>query len=396
MADDPGKSTADGPRPDTAETMHAPGDGASSGGMGPAPQGIPVPVPWYRRPLFWGIVLSLLILALLGWLLWKQWQAAQAEKQAQEAALAARLAKNAEMDAYLAQLRALLKEEPCVIKEKLAQLPPPPDAVPGAVPGGRSGEPLQIPSDVAPQGTPVTPQQAPARPGSMAQLLEQSTVLVLARQPQGLSMGSGFFISRRHVLSNAHVVSNAGQAFIINKATGGVLQATVRHRSTTGGRDFALLELPADAAITPLEFAPGVERTQRVSAWGFPGAVTNDDPKFMALLQGNASAVPEVVYTEGVVSVILDRTPPLVVHTATVSQGNSGGPLVNEQGQVVGINTFIKLDDASYRQSSIAIVGSSITAYLREIGIGFSQAAATPAAAQAQDGKADGQKGVRP
>ena len=57
---------------------------------------------------------------------------------------------------------------------------------------------------------------------------------------------------------------------------------------------------------------------------------------------------------------------------------------------------FIKLDDASYRQSSIAIVGSSITAYLREIGIGFSQAAATPAAAQAQDEKADGQKGVRP
>ena len=55
-----------------------------------------------------------------------------------------------------------------------------------------------------------------------------------------------------------------------------------------------------------------------------------------------------------------------------------------------------KQDDASYRQSSIAIVGSSITAYLREIGIGFSQAAATPAAAQAQDEKADGQKGVRP
>ena len=209
-------------------------------------------------------------------------------------------------------------------------------------------------------------------------------------------MGSGFFISRRHVLSNAHVVGNAGQAFLINKATGGVLQATVRHRSADGGRDFALLELPADAAITPLEFAPGVERTQRVSAWGFPGAVTNDDPKFMALLQGNDSAVPEVVYTEGVVSIILDRTPPLVVHTATVSQGNSGGPLVNEQGQVVGINTFIKLDDASYRQSSIAIVGSSITAYLREIGIGFSQAAATPAAAQAQDEKADGQKGLRP
>ena len=142
MADDPGKNTADVPRPDTA----APADGeAPSVGQEPAPQGSTVPAPWYRRPLFWGIVLFLLILALFGWLFWKQWQAAEAEKQAQEAALAAQLAKNAEMDAYLSQLRALLKEEPCVIKEKLAQLPPPPDTVPGIAPGGRSGEPLQIP-----------------------------------------------------------------------------------------------------------------------------------------------------------------------------------------------------------------------------------------------------------
>ena len=115
MADDPGKNTADVPRPDTADTAHTAGGGNPSGNPD-APQGAPVPVPWYRRPLFWGIVLFLLILALLGWLLWKQWQAAEAEKQAQEAALNAQLAKNAEMDAYLAQLRALLKEEPCVIK----------------------------------------------------------------------------------------------------------------------------------------------------------------------------------------------------------------------------------------------------------------------------------------
>ena len=81
------------------------------------------------------------------------------------------------------------------------------------------------------------------------------------------------------------------------------------------------------------------------------------------------------------------------IHTETYSTCYH---IIEDYDRLVLKPLFIKLDDASYRQSSIAIVGSSITAYLREIGIGFSQAAATPAAAQAQDEKADGQKGVRP
>jgi S1-C subfamily serine protease len=140
-----------------------------------------------------------------------------------------------------------------------------------------------------------------------------------------------------------------------------------------------------------------VRRTDRISAWGFPGAVTGGDPKFAALLKGDIGAAPEVVFTEGTVSVVLERKPPLIVHSAVISQGNSGGPLVDEYGAVLGINTLIRLDDESYRQSSMAIVAADMIAFLQEQGLPFTLAepaksetdtpAAHPTPAQSPDRK---------
>ncbi len=344
------------------------------------------PVPWYRRPLFWSALLLLLLALYAGWAVWLQWQAHETRQAELARTLEQQRGANAALEAEAARLRDALKGDPCAAKDALripgspgnsgasgtGMTPRPSDVVPQSVPG----QPLQIPSDAdAPE---VAPAPGPASEiKNVADLLEQATVLILSQTAKGVQMGTGFFVAPGVIVTNQHVAGSAdARIIVVNKATKGILQAKVIAISQEKGRDFAVLQVSPAPAVTPLALTPEVRRTERVSAWGFPGAVTGDDPKFQALLSGNARSVPEVVYTDGVVSVILERTPPLIVHTATVSQGNSGGPLVDGKGQVVGINTYIRLDDESYRQSSLAIVASDLMAFLKERGIPFTTAKA--------------------
>lgn len=342
----------------------------------PAPSGAPATEPapqadaprpaWYATPWFWAALVLIALLGLLAWHMWRQWQEAELEKQAAQATL--RVLE--EQERLLVQQReqwlALLREDPCIVKERLSTLPAAPADMPATPPPAASPE-----ATPAPQAAPAV---TPAPASTQAQRLEDATVLILARQSGGLALGSGFFISPSHVLTNAHVIGDARDVFLINGKTGGIRRARLLRLAVDKGRDFALLSLDKPAAVQALRFAPDPQRTERVSAWGFPGAVSGDDPKFRALLAGKSQTAPEVVYSDGVVNVVLDRTPRLIVHSATVSQGNSGGPLVNAAGHVVGINTFIKLDEESYRQSSLAIVASSAMDFLREAGVPFAVA----------------------
>lgn len=283
--------------------------------------------------------------------------------------------------------QGLLELTPCELKaffdgnaEKTEANPGSQDAAPDkAAPEASPGE--AVPGIALPP-MPSANATAPAKAVDLSTLtipqrLEQGTVLILAPVPGGAQQGTGFFINPDHVLTNRHVVANAidDMVMVTNANLRGARRGVVVARSDTPGYDFALIKVMLvegdQAPALPLSAA--VSRTDKVSAWGFPALVSEQDPAYLRLLKGDFNAVPEVVFTDGVVNAILQTSPRNIVHSAVVSQGNSGGPLVNEKGDVIGINTFIRLDADSNRQTQTALGSDAIMAFLREKGIPFTE-----------------------
>ena len=148
--------------------------------------------------------------------------------------------------------------------------------------------------------------------------------VVSVSQRQG--SGSGIIVSREGVvLTNAHVVGEA-RTVEVGLADGRTLSGQVVGRDPT-----------IDVAVV------------RVSAQNLPVAPLGDSDKLevgqSAIAIGNPLGLERTV-TSGVVSAV-NRNPRgialdgLIQTDAAISPGNSGGPLVDSRGQVIGINTAV-------------------------------------------------------
>jgi S1-C subfamily serine protease len=229
---------------------------------------------------------------------------------------------------------------------------------------------------------PVIP-STPEAGENLTDLVERATVLVLVDAPGDLTRGTGFFIAPNIILTNRHVVDelrkkqSRTKALVTSKALGGAVEARLlQSTSPSELRDYAFLEISPRPGRAPavLALSAEIKRADHISSWGYPVLFTKTDPQFSALLGGDLSAVPEVVYSEGVVSVVQDLDGlPLINHTAEVSHGNSGGPLVNDRGEVVGINTMIRVDELSNRQANIAFGSRDIINYATGLGLILSE-----------------------
>ena len=199
-----------------------------------------------------------------------------------------------------------------------------------------AAQPAQDPPSVEIESSPA----APATPASedeadgalsLQEIYKKcigSVVSITASAQSGKSSGTGIVLSADgYLITNHHVIENA-QVIAVQTSDDRQFQASII--GSDEASDLAVLKVEADD-LQPAEFGDSDKLAvgDRVVAIGDP---------LGAQLRGTM--------TSGIVSAINrdlevnDRTMTLIQTDAALNNGNSGGPLINCYGQVIGINTM--------------------------------------------------------
>ena len=164
-----------------------------------------------------------------------------------------------------------------------------------------------------------------------------AVVLITSYQNgQAVSSGSGFVYKKdskyAYVMTNYHVVEDASEVKIINTAEE---EASATYLGGDSYADIAVLKIDADAALEVAEL--GDSTASRIGdtvftvgtplASEYMGTVTkgiiSGETRTIEVNDGNTSYMMEAIQTD-----------------ASINPGNSGGPLVNINGEVIGVNSM--------------------------------------------------------
>ena len=295
----------------------------------------------------------------------------QAQVKALEEQIEKQKAANKQIEDQIALLKERLKADVCTIKDPLGKGGPASPAPAGALPERKTEAPPG-PGKVTPAAASIDLPQTGAKVGKMApaglaQALEQATVLVVSA---GGDSGSGFFVAPNYVVTNHHVVGRAApgsEALVLSKHLKTGYIGTVVATSQPGQADFAVIQVDVPAgSVRPLPVAGEPAALSDVIAAGYPVIAIAQDRNLRRLAAGDLKASPEVVLTKGTVSAVQnkERNTPMVLHSADISAGNSGGPLIDSCGRVVGINTYI-VTSRQTTKANYALGSSWLAAFLR-------------------------------
>ena len=170
-------------------------------------------------------------------------------------------------------------------------------------------------------------------------------------------VGSGFVVRPDGLMvTNQHVVENAQTVTVWMKTTQGWVQLTGTVLGRDANADLAVVQLPKDRTYhaLPLADPSQVGILDEVTAWGYPG---------------NVFGHRELTATRGIISSKFHfdgKGIDILQTSAAINSGNSGGPLIDVYGNVVGVNTWSG-DFALYEDQGFAVASNEVTARLNTL-----------------------------
>jgi len=210
-------------------------------------------------------------------------------------------------------------------------------------------------------------------------MVEAATVWVVIRCDNILSGGSGFIVGDGYIATNAHVVDVSGEdvsIYVLNELIPMQKASVIKmlhEGEESSSVDLAILRFDPPKGIgipiLPLNFSANINC--RVSAWGYPQTMVEKKGNIGKL--GKLQAIT-AVHAEGTINGIekLSGKPGchIIKYSIPLEEGYSGGPLVNENGEVLGMNTWCRRnkEDNKYLWSE-AQAAANIAYFLQDNGI---------------------------
>ncbi len=183
----------------------------------------------------------------------------------------------------------------------------------------------------------------------MYEKVNPSTVLVVADKGEQASIGTGVIMTADgYIITNAHVISGGKDCWIALD-TGYTYDAKLVGYSKE--RELAVLKAVDAVDLPAASFGDSdlCRVGDTVYAIGNPLGVELRG----TLTDGIISAINRDVQVDGRVMTLLQTT-------AALNNGNSGGPLINEYGQVVGINTLKMSGNGSEMEATVEGLGFAV------------------------------------
>ena len=195
---------------------------------------------------------------------------------------------------------------------------------------------------------------------SLADLFEKSddgvvkvSVRKLSELTTGRSLGSGFVYDvSGHIITNNHVVEDS------QKTTITFLDGTAYNAKVIGTdpyTDLAVLKVDVNPSLLhplPLGDSSTLRVGEQVAAIGNPFGLSG------SMTSGIVSQLGRLLSTPGTASFSI---PDVIQTDAAVNPGNSGGPLLNTKGQVIGINTAIQSGTGEFAGIGFAVPSNTVS-----------------------------------